>query len=48
MCIVYRQVGKTDMKVSTVVYGSFAAGGHFDGRDDAAFLRAMEAMLDAG
>ncbi len=45
----HRQLGKSGLKVSPVIFGAWAAGGWFWGpQDDADSVRAIHAALDAG
>lgn len=44
----YRQLGKTDMKVSVLSYGASALGGVFSGTDDSEGIRAVHASIDNG
>ena len=44
----YRQLGRTDMKVSAISFGAWAIGGTWGPVDDAVSLRALHAAIDAG
>lgn len=44
----YRQLGRTDMRVSAVSFGAWAIGGFWGAVDDAESMRALEAAVDAG
>ena len=44
----YRQLGRTDMRVSTISFGAWAIGGSWGRVDDQASMRALHASLDAG
>jgi len=45
----YRQLGNTDLRVPSVIFGAWAAGGWYWGpQDDADSIRAIHAALDAG
>lgn len=44
----YRQLGRTDMKVSTVSFGAWAIGGTWGPVDDGQSMRALHAAVDAG
>jgi aryl-alcohol dehydrogenase-like predicted oxidoreductase len=44
----YRQLGRTDMKVSAISFGAWAIGGTWGPVDDAASMRALHAAIDAG
>jgi len=45
----YRQLGKTELRVPSVIFGAWAVGGWFWGpQDDAESVRAIQAGLDAG
>jgi len=47
--MLYRQLGTSDLKVPTIIFGAWAAGGWFWGpQDDADSIRAIHAALDAG
>ncbi len=44
----YRQLGKTDMKVSAISFGAWAIGGTWGPVDDEESMRALHAAVDAG
>ena len=44
----YRQLGRTDMKVSAVSFGAWAIGGTWGPVDDEESMRALHAAVDAG
>jgi len=44
----YRQLGRTDMKVSALSFGAWAIGGTWGPVDDAESMRALHAAADAG
>ena len=45
----YRQLGQSDLNVSTVIFGAWAVGGWFwGGQDDADSIDAIHAAVDAG
>jgi aryl-alcohol dehydrogenase-like predicted oxidoreductase len=44
----YRQLGRTDMRVSTIGFGAWAIGGSWGEVDDEASMRALHAAVDAG
>ena len=44
----YRQLGRTDMKVSAVSFGAWAIGGTWGPVDDEESMRALHAAIDAG
>jgi aryl-alcohol dehydrogenase-like predicted oxidoreductase len=44
----YRQLGQTDMRVSTVSFGAWAIGGDWGAVDDNESMGALHAALDAG
>jgi aryl-alcohol dehydrogenase-like predicted oxidoreductase len=44
----YRQLGRTDMRVSTIGFGAWAIGGSWGKVDDEASMRALHAAVDAG
>jgi len=45
----YRQLGNSDLKVSPIIFGAWAAGGWFWGpQDDDDSVRAIQAAIDAG
>ncbi len=44
----YRQLGRTDMEVSTVSFGAWAIGGTWGPVDDETSMRALHAAVDAG
>jgi aryl-alcohol dehydrogenase-like predicted oxidoreductase len=44
----YRQLGRTDMKVSAISFGAWAIGGTWGHVDDADSMRALHAAIDAG
>jgi aryl-alcohol dehydrogenase-like predicted oxidoreductase len=44
----YRQLGRTDMKVSAIGFGAWAIGGTWGPVDDVQSLRALHAAVDAG
>jgi aryl-alcohol dehydrogenase-like predicted oxidoreductase len=44
----YRQLGRTDMKVSTVSFGAWAIGGTWGPVEDEESLKALHAAVDAG
>ena len=44
----YRQLGRTDMKVSAVSFGAWAIGGTWGPVDDEQSLKALHAAIDAG
>jgi aryl-alcohol dehydrogenase-like predicted oxidoreductase len=44
----YRQLGRTDMKVSTIGFGAWAIGGTWGPVDDNQSMRALHAAVDAG
>lgn len=47
--MLHRQLGTSDLKVPTVIFGAWAVGGWFWGpQDDADSIRAIHAALDAG
>jgi aryl-alcohol dehydrogenase-like predicted oxidoreductase len=44
----YRQLGRTDMRVSAISFGAWAIGGSWGEVDDEASMRALHAAIDAG
>jgi aryl-alcohol dehydrogenase-like predicted oxidoreductase len=44
----YRQLGRTDMKVSAISFGAWAIGGTWGPVDDGVSMRALHAAIDAG
>jgi aryl-alcohol dehydrogenase-like predicted oxidoreductase len=44
----YRQLGRTDMKVSAISFGAWAIGGTWGPVDDGQSMRALHAAVDAG
>jgi aryl-alcohol dehydrogenase-like predicted oxidoreductase len=44
----YRQLGRTDMRVSTIGFGAWAIGGSWGQVDDEESMRALHAAVDAG
>jgi aryl-alcohol dehydrogenase-like predicted oxidoreductase len=44
----YRQLGRTDMKVSAISFGAWAIGGTWGPVDDEESMRALNAAVDAG
>ena len=44
----YRQLGRTDMKVSAISFGAWAIGGTWGPVDDEESMRALHAAIDAG
>ncbi len=44
----YRQLGRTDMKVSAVSFGAWAIGGAWGPVDDEDSMKALHAAIDAG
>jgi aryl-alcohol dehydrogenase-like predicted oxidoreductase len=44
----YRQLGRTDMRVSAISFGAWAIGGTWGPVDDTQSLRALHAAIDAG
>ncbi len=44
----YRQLGRTDMKVSAISFGAWAIGGTWGPVDDEVSMRALHAAIDAG
>src|SRR6188472_3666310 len=44
----YRQLGRTDMRVSVVSFGAWAIGGSWGQVDDDASMQALHAAIDAG
>jgi aryl-alcohol dehydrogenase-like predicted oxidoreductase len=44
----YRQLGRTDMKVSRISFGAWAIGGFWGPVDDEQSLRALHAAIDSG
>jgi aryl-alcohol dehydrogenase-like predicted oxidoreductase len=44
----YRQLGRTDMKVSAISFGAWAIGGTWGPVDDDESMRALHAAIDAG
>ena len=44
----YRQLGRTDMKVSAISFGAWAIGGTWGPVDDEESMRALHAAVDAG
>ncbi len=44
----YRQLGRTDMKVSAISFGAWAIGGTWGTVDDEQSLKALHAAIDAG
>jgi len=45
----HRQLGQSDLKIPTVIFGAWAAGGWYWGpQDDADSIRAIQAGIDAG
>jgi aryl-alcohol dehydrogenase-like predicted oxidoreductase len=44
----YRQLGRTDMKVSAISFGAWAIGGTWGAVDDEESMRALHAAVDAG
>jgi aryl-alcohol dehydrogenase-like predicted oxidoreductase len=48
MAMEYRQLGRTDMKVSAISFGAWAIGGTWGPVDDEQSLAALHAAIDAG
>lgn len=46
--MIYRQLGKTDLKVSVIGYGCWAAGGQWDNSSDEASIRSIQTAIDLG
>ncbi|MGI6148737.1 MAG: aldo/keto reductase [Firmicutes bacterium] len=46
--MIYRQLGKTDLKVSVLGYGCWAAGNQWDDSSDEASIRAIQTAIDLG
>src|SRR5262245_29235435 len=44
----YRQLGRTDMSVSTISFGAWAIGGFWGPVDDEESMRALHTAIDAG
>jgi aryl-alcohol dehydrogenase-like predicted oxidoreductase len=44
----YRQLGRTDMRVSAISFGAWAIGGSWGEVDDGTSMRALHAAVDAG
>lgn len=44
----YRQLGRTDMRVSAISFGAWAIGGFWGAVNDDESMRALEAAIDAG
>jgi aryl-alcohol dehydrogenase-like predicted oxidoreductase len=44
----YRQLGRTDLRVSAISFGAWAIGGSWGEVDDEASMRALHAAIDAG
>src|SRR5215210_6278594 len=44
----YRQLGRTDMRVSTISFGAWAIGGFWGAVDDEQSVRALHAAIDSG
>src|SRR5918993_4677399 len=44
----YRQLGRTDMRVSAISFGAWAIGGSWGQVDDETSMRALHAAVDAG
>jgi aryl-alcohol dehydrogenase-like predicted oxidoreductase len=44
----YRQLGRTDMRVSAISFGAWAIGGSWGEVDDKASMKALHAAVDAG
>jgi aryl-alcohol dehydrogenase-like predicted oxidoreductase len=44
----YRQLGRTDMRVSAISFGAWAIGGSWGDVDDETSMRALHAAVDAG
>ena len=44
----YRQLGRTDMRVSTISFGAWAIGGFWGEVDDEQSMRALHAAIDSG
>jgi aryl-alcohol dehydrogenase-like predicted oxidoreductase len=44
----YRQLGRTDMRVSAISFGAWAIGGFWGHVDDAQSMRALHAAIDSG
>jgi aryl-alcohol dehydrogenase-like predicted oxidoreductase len=44
----YRQLGRTDMRVSAISFGAWAIGGSWGAVDDETSMRALHAAADAG
>ena len=44
----YRQLGRTDMRVSVISFGAWAIGGSWGQVDDVASMQALHAAVDAG
>ena len=44
----YRQLGRTDMRVSTISFGAWAIGGFWGEVDDEQSMRALHAAIDCG
>ena len=46
--MIYRRLGRTDMKVSASSFGAWAIGGFWGAVDDEESMRALHAAVDAG
>src|SRR3954462_3101739 len=44
----YRQLGRTDMRVSAISFGAWAIGGSWGAVDDETSMRALHAAVDGG
>src|SRR5687768_9070334 len=44
----YRQLGRTDMRVSAIGFGAWAIGGFWGAVDDEESMRALHAAIDSG
>ena len=44
----YRQLGRTDMRVSAISFGAWAIGGSWGQVDDEQSMRALHAAIDSG
>ena len=44
----YRQLGRTDMKISTISFGAWAIGGTWGAVDDDTSLKALHQAIDDG
>src|SRR3954462_11892346 len=44
----YRQLGRTDMRVSAISFGAWAIGGSWGAVDDETSMKALHAAIDAG